>query len=464
MIVRLVALALASAPTGSSNLRNGDFGHGTEGWQIDNKSVDERFSASNGRAQLRLSSGTPAGTMVIAIQKVDAEALRGKSVELTAKVRLHEGSAGIRFAAVHDNPTRRLVRVISPAGAIPDDGNWHLVRVHGRISADVDYLNIGLYGVGATKVEFDDVRLGAYVPPRRPMSAYANTVLSKALDKIHRLHINARNNEHWPELEAQARRDAAGAQTTADLAPAISALLGDLNEHHAVLDTPEDTMSLTADQGSEAFPRPSVTLIDGKFGNVILPGLSLALGKAEDATAAHSYISTVREGLESLDTKPVCGWIVDLRGDFGGSTHVMASAVAALALFDPKDWPDEYAKYADDPEIPASYKWLLTDTHHRIKQGDKPIAVLMGPETGSAGEDTALRFIGRPQTRTFGSPTGGFTSGNETIALADGYTLTIPSSYMHDRHGNEAKDRLMPDEETDDPVGAAKRWLASQCS
>ena len=160
----------------------------------------------------------------------------------------------------------------------------------------------------------------------------------------------------------------------------------------------------------------------------------------------------------------MCGWIVDLRGDFGGSTHVMASAVAALALFDPKDWPDEYAKYAEDPEIPASYKWLLTDTHHRISQGDKPVAVLMGPETGSAGEDTALRFIGRPLTRTFGSPTGGFTSGNDTIALADGYTLPIPSSYRHDRHGNEAKDRLMPDEETDDPVGAAKRWLASQCS
>ena len=460
MIAWFVALALASAQGGFPNLQNGDFSRGAAGWELDHKPTDDSFSASDGHAVLRLPNDLPAGTMVIAIQKVDAEPLRGKSVELTAKVRVHQGAAGIRFAAVHANPVRRLVRVISPAGSIPDDGKWHAVRVHGRIAADADYLSLGLYGVGATNADFDDVRLGLYTPPQKPMSAYASKVLIKALEKIHRLHINARENEHWPELAAQAQRDAAGAQTTADLAPAISALLGDLNEHHALLETPEDTQAFTAEQSSDTSPRPSVTLIDGKFGNVSLPGIDLGLGQAADVVAAKSYIRTVRSGLESIDTKPLCGWIVDLRGDTGGSTHTMANAVAALALFDPKDWPDEYA---EDPDWPQEYHWMLTDTHHRIRQGDKPVAVLIGGETGSAGEDTALRFIGRPLTRTFGSPTAGYTSANEKVALADGYALVIPSGYMHDRHGNLAKDRLVPDEETDDPVGAAKRWLASQC-
>src|SRR5690348_13668475 len=154
MMAWFVTLALALTPAISSNLQNGDFSHRVAGWQIDNKPTDERFSAVSGHAALHLPSDAPAGAMVIAIQKVDGLTLRGKSVELTARVRIHRGSAGIRFAAVHDNPTRRLVRVISPAGAIPADGRWHLVQVHGRIGVDADYLNVGLYGVGATSADF----------------------------------------------------------------------------------------------------------------------------------------------------------------------------------------------------------------------------------------------------------------------------------------------------------------------
>lgn len=458
MIHWLVALALAAGPNSFFNLLNGDFSHGTPGWQI-NKPSGARLLTSRGYATISSPSDTNPGTMVIAIHKVDAESLRGKSVELSAKVRVHRGFGGIRFAAVHDSPTRLLVRSISPPKTIPVDGKWHVVRVHGRVGADADYLNVGLYGVGATHVDFDDLRLRLYRAPQRAMSAHASAVLRKALDKIHRLHINARNNKQWPEMEAQADRDAAGAQTTADLAPAISALLGDLNEHHATLQTPEDAKTYAAEQSSNTYPRPSVTLIDGKFGLVTLPGIVLGLGQATDVRAAQSYIRTVRSGLERVDTKPVCGWIVDLRGDDGGSTHVMAGAVAALALFDKKDWPDEYG---DDPDLPSSYKWLLTIPEHHINQGSKPVAMLIGGNTGSAGEDTALRFIGRPLTRTFGSPTAGFTSGNESIPLADGYILQIPTTYMHDRHGNVAKDGLIPDEASDDPLGAAKRWLASQ--
>lgn len=290
------------------------------------------------------------------------------------------------------------------------------------------------------------------------MSAHASAVLDRALDKIHQLHVNARDNEHWPALAAQARRDAAGAQTTADLAPAISALLGDLNEHHALLSTPEDTQALTARQGVESNPKPTVTLAEGGVGIVTLPGFNL--GQEADLGPAKDYIRVVRAGLEGLDAKPLCGWIVDLRGNTGGTTHVMASAVAGLARFDVKDWPDEYD---DEFSKMPLYGWLANETHHDLKQGGKSVAILIDGDTGSAGEDTALRFVGRPLTRTFGSPTAGYTSANDSVELADGYTLVIPSTYMHDRRGKLAKDRVIPDEETEDPMGAAKRWLASQC-
>src|SRR4051794_39018694 len=148
MITWLVALAFASTAPVPSNLHNGQFSNRTAGWQIDNQPTDDRFSASNGHARLHAPSESPTGSMTIAIQKVDAKRWRGRTVELAARVRLRSGAAGIRFAAAHDEPTRRLVRAISPAGSLRSDGKWHVVRVHGRIADDADYLNVGLYGAG----------------------------------------------------------------------------------------------------------------------------------------------------------------------------------------------------------------------------------------------------------------------------------------------------------------------------
>lgn len=455
MINWLAAMAVASTPAIYPNLYNGQFSHGTAGWEVDQ---GYPFSSSKGHARLLAPSGTPVGSMAIALQKVDAKPWRGKTIELIAKVRLRAGAAGIRFVAVHSEPTRRLVRVISPASSVLPDGKWHVLRVHGRVGEDADYFNIGLFGAGASDADFDDVRLAEYKPQNRQMSAHASKELTKALDAIHRLHINARDNKRWPEMAERARHDAAGARTTADLAPAITALLGDLNEHHALLFTPEDQNASTSDQSKDNYPQPSVTLTEGGVGYVTLPAFNLS--READVVPAKSYIRTVRKGLETLDAKPLCGWIVDVRGNSGGTTHVMASAVAGLARFDIKDWPDQYDDYLKNTPI---YSWLATETQHDLKQGDKPVAVLIDGQTGSAGEDTALRFVGRPPTRSFGSPSAGFTSANERVELADGYVLLIPSIYMHDRNGNPTKDRVMPDEQTDDPMTAAKRWLSSQC-
>lgn len=454
MIALLAALAAASMPPSLPNVQNGEFSQGIAGWDIDNGAS---LLGSDGHARLHTPSTAIPGAMALATQKVDATPWRGRTVEVTARVRLRTGAAGIRFTGVHGDPPRRLVRMISGAGALRPDGKWHLVRVHGRIGEDADYLSVSLYGVGVSDADFDDVRLANYAPPKRQMSPYAGRVLTKALEAIHRLHVNARDNLHWPEMAARARRDATGAQTTADLAPAITALLGDLNEHHAQLFTPEDKQAFTANQSAGTYPRPSVTLMEGGIGVVTLPAINLS--QEADVGPAKSYVRTVRSGLEGLDANPLCGWIVDLRGNLGGMVQVMASAVSGLALFNPKDWPDEYNEDLNTP----IWRWLMNDTPHHLTQGAKPVAVLIDGQTGSSGEDTALRFVGRSPTRSFGSPTSGFTSSNESVDLADGYTLLIPATYMHDRNGNPAKERVMPDEQTDDPMGAAKKWLATQC-
>ena len=47
----------------------------------------------------------------------------------------------------------------------------------------------------------------------------------------------------------------------------------------------------------------------------------------------------------------------------------------------------------------------------------------------------------------------------EAVVLADAFLEEHVA-----RYGNQVKDRVTPNEQTDDPMGAAKQWLASQCN
>lgn len=93
-----------------------------------------------------------------------------------------------------------------------------------------------------------------------------------------------------------------------------------------------------------------------------------------------------------------------------------------------------------------------------------PVAVLIGPRTGSSGEATAIAFHGRPDTRFFGQATAGLTTANEPLALSDGALLILTMSVFTDRSGLSFGQDIpvLPDQETDgNPTpDAVERLLA----
>jgi C-terminal processing protease CtpA/Prc len=101
-----------------------------------------------------------------------------------------------------------------------------------------------------------------------------------------------------------------------------------------------------------------------------------------------------------------------------------------------------------------------------LRHASLPVAVILGSRTGSSGEITATALIGRHGVRSFGTPTAGFVSSNETFMLADGAALLVTSAYIRDRTGHEYRGPLTPDEPTQPgaAVDAARHWLAGQCS
>ncbi len=118
-----------------------------------------------------------------------------------------------------------------------------------------------------------------------------------------------------------------------------------------------------------------------------------------------------------------------------------------------------------------SGKAAISGDAYELLSPSPPVAVLLGPNTASSGEAVALAFIGRPNTRTFGAPTAGYTTGNVPILLGDGAVLNLAVTTMMDRNGNAYDGPITPDvsvavgasanSETDTPVQRAIAWLES---
>jgi C-terminal processing protease CtpA/Prc len=78
----------------------------------------------------------------------------------------------------------------------------------------------------------------------------------------------------------------------------------------------------------------------------------------------------------------------------------------------------------------------------------RPVAVLIGTETGSSGEAVAIAFRDRPATRSFGWHTAGYTTANATFKLGDDATVVLAVADMIDRNGRAYAPYVKPDEET----------------
>lgn len=442
-----------------SGLVNGDFSAGATGWEQAPSATAHGFKILPGPGRNGVGVTLTSPSTLLAsdggniVQTIDAKGWRGRPVLLSGWIRSRKRTF-VGLAMRVDAAQRTSFGGDTRNQPIPPDGQWHEVKLQGRVAGDADKIVVAITGEGAVDADFDDIALSVHAPDGPPPSPAASAYLDRAIDFIGRTHINAVGNANWPRLVTEARSDAAGAVTPADTYSAIEGLLGELHEHHAMLVT---TRAQERSAAAAARNPPSVELQDGRIAVVTLTSVSIDGANGQ----ARRYVDTVRDGIASIDRAPVCGWVVDLRPDSGGTTHVMAAAIQGLSGFSTTDWPDEYG---DPSQFPPEVRWLFTLPAQHLRQGVKPVAILLGPKTASAGEDTALRFIGRQGAlRIFGARTAGYTSANATLVLSDGAALAVPAGYMHDRAGKPFKEGIVPDEMSFEPMVAARAWLAGQC-
>lgn len=210
---------------------------------------------------------------------------------------------------------------------------------------------------------------------------------------------------------------------------------------------------------------PVVKLRDDGIGLIAVS--QVAFDNDEDARRA--YARDLYRAVARVAARRPKGWIVDLRGFGGGDMWTTLAGLSALV-----DGPlvGEFASregrmpWLVSPGRSGTTQEIVSIGSHESTTASGPVAVLIGPGTGSSDETTAIAFEGRKRTRFFGQPTlGVYNSGVVQHTLSDGTMFGVAQTLNADRNGHIHDGAIVPDTVVasgEDPVRVAAHWLAAQ--
>ena len=200
---------------------------------------------------------------------------------------------------------------------------------------------------------------------------------------------------------------------------------------------------------------PEAYMLDGGIAYVKLPAHRGV--KVSDSDYTHVVLDFLQGHPDAV------GVIVDLRDNRGGNMYPMISAIAPL-LPEGTLLSFKTRKHTSPITLDFVVRSSGLSPEDISKFPDNtPIAILINDWTGSSGEATLLCFRGLENTRTFGIPTAGYASANQSFPMADGYTLLITIGCDVARTGDVfCDDPIAPDVETETPLEDAVAWIKSQ--
>lgn len=464
LALALIALGLAVAPPAAAQIVNGDFEAGLEGWRVPpvpgyNVAA---VPGANGGLALRImwpEEGSRPGARAFAAvgQTFDAAPYRGRRVTVSFRARALRPSEQIGLALRVDRPPGGSPGFFDNMGDRPiRDAEWRTYEVSGFVAPDALRIYAGLLVSGAGAAEFDDVRLS--FRDAAP-SAEALAYLDRALELLRQHHYRSAGAD-WTRITSDARAAALGAESPPETYPAIRVAIAALGERHTRLSPPAATAT-----GPARDPAMPVVTRDGGVGIARLPGLR----GGDPNGPAGRYVAILSDGVAAHARAGGCGWIVDLRQNGGGNMWPMLEGLSPLLGDPPLGWfiapggnTSPWVRAPDGRPVPGARRPINPDQPRQAAA--QPIAVLLGPHTGSSGEMTAIALIGRDRVRSFGQPTAGLSTANATFPLPDGAVLVITTANAADRTGFQYEGPILPDQPTplDAAEAAALRWLSDQ--
>ena len=255
-------------------------------------------------------------------------------------------------------------------------------------------------------------------------------------------------NKHtidWPDFRAKVIARVQGARTIEDTYPGVSDALKMLGDNHSFLIQPDGNSiyHTTIHCTRQATSKPA------NLGNVGYVKVNTFTGTEAEGQA---FSKEIQEQIKGQDNANIVGWIVDLRSNGGGNMWPMLAGTGPVlgdgisGYFIDADGVEEGWGYKDGAALSVGVVVAnVTDPYELIVPNPK-VAVLLDNGVASSGEVMAISFIGRGNTKSFGSPTCGLSTSNSMFILAGGHTLYLTTGYLADRNKNKFGIPIVPDQ------------------
>lgn len=294
-------------------------------------------------------------------------------------------------------------------------------------------------------------------------------------------------NVDWKTVRDSAHALSRNSVTYRDAVPAVQYAFNQLGDKHGWVvlnDTEYHNPKFPVDTG-----RVSPAMKEGalKYGGKIFSKrmgdyayINIPFFGGQTAAQMNNFAQRVQDSFCKAAFLNTTGVILDLPLNAGGNVFPMLIGVSNIlgngVVSQTKDGNGAVASNTTITEYSITlFDTILVKLQKNCGDFTKtPVAVLIGPVTGSSGEALTIAFSSRPHTILIGEATAGYTTGNNGFLLP-GFNngIVIGEDYMTDKNGKGFTNGITPavvvsggdnygDWQKDLKIKAALKWLKAQ--
>jgi carboxyl-terminal processing protease len=292
------------------------------------------------------------------------------------------------------------------------------------------------------------------------LSPIAKNYIDEVIALLQNNSIN-KNKMNWEEFKNDIYRHAKNAKTIENTYQSISYAISKLDDRHSYF-----VAKIDSQDTSDLKPLPFLQdeIVPENIGYI---RIGFCMGDKEQT---NNYINSVTEKIIKQDKTNKKGWIVDLRGNFGGNMWPMLVAIGPIlgeGILGYSFYPDSsfYTwNYKDGKIYDENGVWGQSTNTYHLKSYTPYVAILTDNVTASSGEAVAIAFKGRDKTKSFGIQTFGVSTGNRLHTLSDGSRINLTECVFADRNKTKYGSSVNPDVKCDEKETLAKAvsWISNQ--
>lgn len=286
---------------------------------------------------------------------------------------------------------------------------------------------------------------------------FKNDSIKDFIDKsIELIRSNSIHTENLDLIKSELYNRSKDVQSLDQVAPFYKEVFKDLNDHHGSLKYKGKTYGWDkALAASNPYLKNKIksedkvvsTVIDKRFAYIRIPGNNDFAFKKVDSIA-----NDIVSHINNINSNKIKGWIIDLRLNTGGNMYpillglkeFIGNDIAFGGFRNPQNqstgnWEIKAGKMIIDG-VELERKLVL-----KRPIGNLPVVVLTSCYTASAGEMTAISFIGRDKTFIAGEATANYTTAVQGFKINKFAGINLSTDYVVDRNQKVYKSNITPD-------------------